>query len=387
MTKRRWVLACVLAMTSPLWARPGTVSTRDGQKFEGEITEKADEVIVNIRGVDTVITRDNLAGIVYGEGFDTEFAQRLSRLAETDVAGRVALARWAFDQHRYDKAREALEQALAIDPNDLDAVNMMNLVRSQIRMEQKPRVEIPPATGPSPAVATAMPGLSSEQINDIRLKELQETDANAIIRFENDVKRRYAEFSRRNLGEFARLRSVDAALLILTSGTPEMARDLRMTNDPSSIAEFRRTVMPIVLNSCATANCHGPTGNGPGNVKFFSPAAADGEAYFNFLLLNRLARAEGGNGNTFFGGGGSVRRMVERGQGDRSLLVNYMLPAALTDLPHPQAAGYDGAARNLNDPKIRTIVRWMNESLRRPTPEYDLLTPQGRPTTAPATQP
>src|SRR5207244_5314731 len=98
--KRRWMLGAALALlaASMLFAKPGVVVTNDGQRLEGEITEKGDEVTVNIRGINTVLSRGNIASITYSEPFEKEFQDRLAKLDPKDVKGRIELARWAFDQ-------------------------------------------------------------------------------------------------------------------------------------------------------------------------------------------------------------------------------------------------------------------------------------------------
>src|SRR5207249_3947109 len=107
-------MALAVAVGSLLLAKPGVVVTKDGQRLEGEITEKTDTVIVSIHGIETTISRENLASLTYSEPFEKEFQDRLAKLDPKDVKGRLELARWAFDQKQYTAARDACEAALAI---------------------------------------------------------------------------------------------------------------------------------------------------------------------------------------------------------------------------------------------------------------------------------
>src|SRR5438132_1990813 len=127
---RRWMLggALTLLATSILLAKPGVVITRDGQRLEGEITEKTDSVVISIRGIETAVPRDNIASLTYSEPFEKQFQDRLAKLDPKDVKGRLELARWAFDQKQYSTARDACEAALAIDPNNREAVELESLV-------------------------------------------------------------------------------------------------------------------------------------------------------------------------------------------------------------------------------------------------------------------
>src|SRR5947207_30068 len=91
-----------------LLAKQGVVTTRDGQRVEGDINEKADEVVVTSHGVNTVIARDNIASLQYSEAFEKQFQDRLAKLDPKDVNGRIELARWALSQQQYNAARDVL---------------------------------------------------------------------------------------------------------------------------------------------------------------------------------------------------------------------------------------------------------------------------------------
>src|SRR5262245_17678209 len=99
--------------------KPGVVRTREGQTYDGDVDEKdPDAVVVTVRGIETRIARNRIASINYGSGTATDFSGRLAKLAPNDVQGRLAIAREAFDQKQYTVARDAAEQARAIDPNN-----------------------------------------------------------------------------------------------------------------------------------------------------------------------------------------------------------------------------------------------------------------------------
>jgi tetratricopeptide (TPR) repeat protein len=381
------VAAVGAMMSATLFGKPGVVTTRDGQRYEGDVTEKADSVVVNIRGVNTVIARENVDKVVYSDSFDKEFATRLARLAPNDVPGRIALARWSFDQKRYDKAREACELALSIDPNNREAHDLQVLIRNQIRLEQGQTTRPPSDTVSTPTTTGSRPGrdlktLTMGDVNTIRINELSQGDK-VSIRFENDVKKRYVEANNKTISEFNRLKPVEAALEIINNGEEKMRRDIKITGDPAGLAEFRKSVMPIMLNSCATINCHGTSA--AGGVQFVAPSNNDQDVYTNFYILTRLGKGVGNDGGGFFSGT-SQRMMIERGQGERSILANYMLPKNLAEIPHPDVQGYEFVFRNKDDARYKTLLRWMNETLKAPAPDYgiDYVVPKPTP---PASQP
>src|SRR5688572_23351700 len=72
--RRSWrLLACGLGLCAVLWssaalAKRGVVKTRDGRTLEGEVIERPDQVLVNVKGIVTTLNRDNVASI---ETFDS----------------------------------------------------------------------------------------------------------------------------------------------------------------------------------------------------------------------------------------------------------------------------------------------------------------------------
>ena len=71
---------------------------------------------------------------------------------------------------------------------------------------------------------------------------------------------------------------------------------------------------------------------------------------------------------------GSVRKMIERGHGDVSLLTNFGLPVSVAEYDHPEVGGKPvlPAFRNKQDRQYRQIVDWMDESLLRIEPDYEI---------------
>src|SRR6478752_3483373 len=139
--RRRLCVAGVVGMLLILasgWAlaKQGVVKTRDGQTYEGEITEKSGTIIINRNGIETRVTQNNVASLTYPEDFDKQFGERLAQLDKKDSAGRIKLAREAFDNGRYTLARDVLEEVLTIDPNNSDAAQMRETAMAQIRLER-----------------------------------------------------------------------------------------------------------------------------------------------------------------------------------------------------------------------------------------------------------
>jgi len=398
--------AVLLVLAALLHAKPGVVKTTDGQTYEGDVTEEGTTVTVKTRKVPIVIQRANIQSIEYLGTLDEQFNQRIARLDAKDANGRVTVARWAFDQGRYDLARQALESALTLEPNNRDANAMMDSVRLQIRLERSKQnaatrgVTPPglrPATEPSPT-ATQPPAttgnidprvlLSADDINAIRQFELNETDTHVRINFAKDVKKRFTVMENMRLQDFNALPQFEQLQRILQHGTPDMKQDVRIVSDPSSVLEYRRSVQQLILGSCATSGCHGAAG--AGGLMLYSPADSEAVTYTNFFILQTWSRVVGRQQGPFAAG---ERRLIDRIEPGNSLLLNFGLPPNIAEQDHPQVSGYRAIFRNRDDNGYRRVETWIRDGLRPVKPDYGITytPPQrargngGELTTAPAT--
>jgi hypothetical protein len=383
---KRWLCVAAMALMSVSFvlARPGVIVTTNGTKYEGDVTEKGDQYIINIHGVDTFVSRDDVLTATYSLPFDQEFADRMSKLAQNDVRGRIAVARWAFNEHQYAKAREALDSAQAIDPNNREAFDLQNLVTSQLRLEQN-KPALAPATQPVPLnpTDTNQRLLSSSDINLIRQKELQLTD-HVNIRFENNVDRRFVEYAKLPFNQFNSLLPVAKALMILSEADETMKPSVKILNDPDSIVMYRRQIEPVTLNGCAASNCHG--GANGGNLILYNPADNEAKSYTNFYILSRYkVKIDNSKNSGMFVS--TMHKMINRGQGVDSILAQLALPPQLSSLYHPTVQGYKGIFVNALDPHFRLMIDWMDHSLKQEEPDYGIrFDPPRTVTTAPATQ-
>ena len=398
------LLVIALVFCSVAGAKPAVVTTRDGQRFEGDVTESDTEVVIDIRGVKTVIPRANVGAITYPEAFEKQFRDRLAALDAKDVKGRIDLARWAMDQQQYNAARDALDSALAIDPNNREAYDLQNLVRGQQRLQQQGRAGAATApaarteTAPVPLPPGAIPPgerrlLTNDDINIIRQRELKPSDAGVAIRFDHDVKNRFIKSKNIQLSQFNSLKPVDQALQILTEGDPSMRQDVKVMSDPRAITDYQRVVQPLVINNCATGNCHGS--NRGGNFMIYVPADNANVTYTNFYILNKYAKKMGETTGGVFGGA-AERRLIDRGQPNSSLLLQYSLPANVSDYDHPKVTGYDGVFRTKKDVNYQRIETWITQVLTPVPPDYGIRYdipgsttsgPASAPATAPASAP
>jgi hypothetical protein len=153
--------------------------------------------------------------------------------------------------------------------------------------------------------------------------------------------------------QFNKLDAVDQAWEIKKKGNPELLNDIRLTNDPPAMQEYRTVVQRAVLTTCATAACHG---GGAGSDRFALHPKADheSEAYANFLTLNKYQ---------YKPAKGREASMIDRNRPEDSVLIQFALAPNLSNMPHPDVEGYKPIFRTLNDPKYKQFVRWIADGL------------------------
>ena len=399
-----------LGLAAPAGAKPGSVTTRDGKTWEGDVTEdkQQNRVSVIVDGKKYSFSRDNVDRVEYdpnapatpprppqpqpnpnqpqqpaaqqprgpGMSAEEEFQKRRAALPRNDAPSRVALARWAFERQEYDLARDAVDEALQIDPRNQQAQEMSKTIDAQRRLTRKaadnrqPPPGGPPAAEPVPAGNAAAPRpapaagaglvrpLDADEVNRVRLLEWH-GDRNVRVRLQNDVKRRYLARARDiTPAKFNQMDAVDQAWEIRKNGSEELWNDVRIVNDPPALHEYRTVVQRALLTGCATAACHG---GGAGSERFALHPRADKEpeAYANFITLHNFqSKPEGGR----------EASMIDRTRPEDSLLIQYGLPPDAADTPHPDVEGYRPLFRNRTDARYKQVVGWIANSLS-PLPE------------------
>ena len=156
-----------------------------------------------------------------------------------------------------------------------------------------------------------------------------------------------------------RLARSDQANLILTKGRPDLRPGVKITTDPASISEFKKSVSNIILQSCGSVGCHG--GTKAGTFTLISPATNANALYTNFLVLQKYV----------YNVKNAQHPLVDRDYPVSSLLLQFMLPLDVAETPHPNAPGYKGAVRTKADPRYVQTYHWI-QTLGALPPNYDI---------------
>lgn len=357
---------CLALISTDALAKQGVLKTKDGRSIEGDITDKgADGATITTKGGAITIARDDIDAITYGGGsnIQAEYQARKAKIPK-DAGARdhYELARWLYTNRAYDLARTEVNIALAKDPQHADAALLRTTIERQAILDRTK----PAANGGRPAVPAATtrgvrpgerPTLTAEQINIIRQNELKQGDK-VNVAFSGDVKRKFVEYDNREPREFNRLPALEQALAILQLGIPEMRKDVRITNDPPALAEYKARIQPAILIGCATANCHG--GDKAGAFRLIAPAQNDAASYTNFFILSQMAASSEG----------AKRHGIDRLYPEKSLIAQFGMPRDLAEYDHPEAAGWNAIYRNESDPKLKLVTDWIRDRLVAVEPDY-----------------
>lgn len=379
---RRWNMCAILCgasiglFASVLLAKPGIVKTKDGRTLEGDVTEKSDGVVIAIRGISSNIARDNIESVQYTGTIEEQYARKVASLPKNPTAkDHLDLARWLFDAKAYELSTKEVDAALQLDSNNVEANTLYSTIQSQLRME---RNKLPVTPGPGPAVGTGVkpavtPGgggqprtatmhkyLSAEEINMLKQAEWPAGDATVKISLNSETKRKYVASAQESAAAFNALSPLEQAKKILANGTAEQRKEVKITNDPAPLADFKKSIQPMILSGCAATSCHG--GATGGKLFLYGTPDSDAASYTNFYLLTQAkARVAG-----------SERLMLDRTYPGKSLLAEFGLPAEISKVSHPEVKGvtWRPMFRSLEDQQYKAFQKWMDK-LVSPDPSYN----------------
>ncbi len=252
----------------------------------------------------------------------------------------------------------------------LSRVRLLTLAAAAAGLASLPLLAQPAAQGEPRAL------LDETQINQIRQAELQPKDAQnrePRIRFENRLIQRFVD-ARTDLTfqAFNDAGDVEKALYILENGNAEERADVQIVTDPLTLDLFKRTLHTAVMRGCATSACHG-SDDAEMNAGFrlYNTGRTDDVIYTNFYTLSKTRVGVPNPTGGAFGGPETVeRRMIERQDPSKSLLLAFALPADATDRPHPEVEGFRPLFQTSRDPVFLDMLTWLNDVIDRSVDGY-----------------
>jgi hypothetical protein len=330
-------VACCLLIASTCAAAKKRITLKDGRVIVGEVVGRTDKVLrVKLKIAEVSYPLDKIESIEDVVSPKTEYAGRLAKIDPKNANAQIGLGQWALKNKMYKEAVERLEAALAIDEGNFRAKLLLRQAKSKLAEESDSGTG---ATGTADASSNDTSGASSynraalvtdDDVNRIRLAEIRENDR-VSIRFRENVVSRYTE-KMAGRGDFAvkgfdaRFRKLSSARKVVhmrrnLDASDPLLDNIAVRGDPASMKLFRTRIWRMVAGSCATSSCHGAA-KGQGGLKLFNVGTfSDNIDYTNFLILDSFHTKSG-------------RKMIDRDEHEKSLLLQFGLPPGKGMLKH-----------------------------------------------------
>ncbi len=311
---------------------------------------------------------------------DLAYRRQFQALDPSDIEGHMNLAKWCREQEAWDLLEKQCDYVLRLDPDHAMAKVYRELARGKQGTSDSsdPNSADPQTNNGSGPRKRGEPirKLTDDEVQILRRHELSLNRPERVpVEFKNDVLDRFWNYlaTRENLGPkdragFNRLRpaarkaqfmlsAIENYKRLGTEDAPfddEFSTDIVIEDDPAMFREFKHPrVSGVILNSCATARCHG--GRDAGEFVLFNERVmTDKMHYANYLALNEFEK----NGE----------RLINRDNPQQSLLLIFGQPNNTgPGTAHPTEV--DVVFPNPQNAKYRSLLGWL-ASLDVTQPEY-----------------
>ncbi len=349
------------------------VTRRDGKEITGIYEDQnSDRVIVRVRGVRTVIPRAQIQRLEFLAPVEDRYEELRATIADNDVEGLLYLGEWLRRRERYELALNEINNALRVEPYNEQGKAMRAWLEQQIKMVRREPVDRgeAPTLGAGRGDASPFPMLSRDEINLIRVYEIDLDDPPRLLIGRDVIERLMQEHAQSELvpvtrdGRESFLRSPPARILdvMFRLQARDYYPEVRVMDDPESMRQWKRNVHAAWLNNaCASARCHG--GEHAGRLWLQNKHVnSDATAYTNFLILDRFRLPDG-------------TPLINWDEPARSPMLQMALARNSSITPHPEvgrsagARGWRPVFRSTEDRRYEQAVAWI-ESMYRPRPDY-----------------
>jgi len=368
------------ATTDPLDLPEVIVQLEGGQRVVGLLVEQSDEhVVLRVAGVPRSLPANKVTRLTILPPVLDRYRQIRDEIAPDDFSSIVQLSLWLEQRERYGLALEELDRALSLEPLDRRAAELRDRIAAKKMLADRKRERL--ARGdpaPDREVAeveeTAIPPrLTKDEINLIRVYEIdladppkltieRETIADLIQRYDGDARFPITPEDQKALYD---KEAIDILALIFELRAREFYDDVQVAGDPASMAAFKERVhRPLIINSCATSECHAKPG--AGRLRLIREERfSDETIYTNFLMLDRFELDDG-------------TPLINYEEPGKSPLLHLGLDRERSAFPHPVVPAPSGrgdlwrpAMRSTSDRRFENTIRWIR-SMYRPRPEYPI---------------
>ncbi|NUQ52003.1 MAG: hypothetical protein HUU19_04820 [Phycisphaerales bacterium] len=395
--------------------RESVVILTDGRRMAGVLSEQtAKGVTLSIGGIDTFFPAENVASVESQPTTRERYRQMRETIDDDDVDRRANLADWLRERGQLRLALREVEGVLARNPSHREASELRTLILEQMRLDAASGKRVPDESKVGGAEASkrpAFPVLSPEQINLLRVYEIDLADPPRMVIEYETVHQLYQKYaghellpkSRESEDQLHRKRPEQILELMFRLRAREFYPKVQVIEDPGAMRRFRDNVHRTwIINSCATSACHG--GNEAGRLMLNNRRPnSDATVYTNYLILDRfrIREAKGPELNPEANAEAAAARpaeprlvpLIDYDDPARSPLLQLGLPAGESTYPHPIIPG-PGKGRTIppvfrgkDDRRYIAAIEWI-KSMYKPRTEYPIeYTPPSPATPAAVGQP
>ena len=341
------------------------VLLNDGRIVEGKlVSQSSDNVIVEIAGIEANYRRSEVAAVRPTPTAEERYQQRRDKLEDSDVEGRVRLARDMLRSGAPAIAERELEALVSEGREHPEIDRLLAAAQAQAQLrEGEPAGSREPVEQPTrpagpeegenpedPRDAERLPRLSKDQIRLMKVYELTFGEDGPRVQVPTaTIEKFFTQYNdipgvprtRQEQIAFKRLSGEQQLRIMFNAEARDLYGEVLVYGDPLPIRDIRGGLhRTYVLNYCATSQCHGGP-DSPGGQAFHllrGPTSAESTLYTNFYWLQGYENAQG--------------YMIDRDQEGRSLLLNYGLPSNLaSNLAHPAVDGMQPVFNSVDDPR------------------------------------
>ncbi|MFG0306931.1 MAG: hypothetical protein ACF8Q5_12040 [Phycisphaerales bacterium JB040] len=365
------------------------INHRDGRVIRGEILEEDDyAIVVNLAGIRTEVQRSDINTIRRLPPALDRYESLRATLPPDDAEARIALADWLRDRRLFAEAYREVRDALEIDPGNAQARRLEQWLDAQLRMrrvqptpeEDRPdrdraeSLDLIRDRDARPSPRAALPLLSDDDVNIIRVYEVDFTDPPRMRISRETLEKLYAAYpgspalpaTSEEREQLARRPAHEILDLMFQLKARDLYPEAQIFEDPEALQTFREELhgrTGWLINSCASVRCHG--GNDAGWFRLATERAhSTNTVYTNFYILDHTRLPDG-------------TPLIDHDEPEQSPLLQFATRRDNASRPHPPT-GADRGPRawrpvftSTSDTRFRKAVAWIR-SLYRPRPDYGI---------------
>lgn len=336
------------------------VHFKDGRRMVGFlISEDKEKVVIRIEQIDTPIPMDLVDHVERLASIVERYKELRATIDNNDTERLLLLVEWLHARRLFELAVKEVDHVLEIQPDNVQAKKLKTLVTQQMELERLGKSS-EPGKGVKPQVKPAFPTLSNEEVNLLRVYQVDLSDPPRMLVPREMVSQLIAKHGDSSLipsteeGRQALYRKRPAQILKLAFDLK--ARDLygmvQVQDEPQSLRLFRDNVARgWLVNTCATSRCHG--GEEAGRLWLSNRRTnADATIYTNFYILHEYKLADG-------------TPLINYEKPADSPLLQMALRPEASKRPHPRVQVIGGgetfkpAFQSAEDRRFQETIQWL----------------------------